>query len=93
MGFVDASIHLLNLFAPALGVGIITAGLAKLVWRRELNGVRLAKLALWACGACAIVTTGGLLLTGRDGRMATYGAMVLAAALALLWAGFGPGRR
>jgi hypothetical protein len=30
---------------------------------------------------------------GRDGMMATYGAMVLASALALLWAGFGPGRR
>jgi hypothetical protein len=26
---------------------------------------------------------------GRDGRMATYGAMVLASSLALMWAGFG----
>lgn len=93
MGFVDASIHLLNLFAPALGLSIISATLAKLVWRRELRGLRWATLVLWVCGACSVVTIGGLLLTGRDGRMATYSAMVLAAAGALLWAGFGPGRR
>jgi hypothetical protein len=30
----------------------------------------------------------GLVAFGRDGRMATYGGMVLACALALWWAGF-----
>ena len=31
---------------------------------------------------------GGLVLGGRDGRMATYGAMVAVAALTLWWRGF-----
>jgi hypothetical protein len=35
----------------------------------------------------------GLLVLGRDGKMATYGAMVLACALTLWWRAFGPGRR
>ena len=32
MGPLDALWHLLNFFAPALGVGLITAVLARLVW-------------------------------------------------------------
>ena len=31
---------------------------------------------------------GGLAVFGRDGRMATYAALVVASALALWWAGF-----
>jgi hypothetical protein len=34
----------------------------------------------------------GLLIQGRDGRMATYLGMVVACAAGLWWAGFGPGR-
>jgi hypothetical protein len=36
-----------------------------------------------------VALLGGLVLSGRDGRMATYAAMVLANAAALGWAGFG----
>lgn len=93
MGFVDASIHLLNLFGPALGVSVIGATLTKLVWRRELHDLRWTTLVLWAGAASCAVTIAGLVLTGHDGRMATYLAIVLAAAGALLWVGFGPGRR
>jgi hypothetical protein len=93
MGPTDATWHLLNLFGAAVGVGVISATLAKLLWRRELAGVRLARLAAWSCGAGAVVSLAGLVLSGRDGRMATYGAMLLACALALWWSGFGPGRR
>jgi len=74
-------------------VGPLAAALAKLFWRNELRGARWARLALWSGGACAVVSVGGLVVFGHDGMMATYGAMVLASALALLWAGFGPGRR
>jgi hypothetical protein len=42
-------------------------------------------------GLAALVT--GLLVFGRDGRMATYLLLVVAGAGALWWAGFGPGRR
>jgi hypothetical protein len=39
------------------------------------------------------VLVGGLLLFGRDGRMATYALMVLFSALALGWAAFVSPRR
>jgi hypothetical protein len=88
MGPLDALWHLLNLFGPALGTGLIAAVLAKLLWRRDLKAVPWRRLALWGCAAAAGVTLAGLVVFGRDGRMATYGAMVAAIALALWWRGF-----
>jgi len=93
MGPLDALNHLLNLFLPALGLGLLAAAAAKLVWRRELSTVAWRRLALPACASSAVVMLGGLVLFGRDGKMATYGAMVLVCALTLWWQGFGPGRR
>jgi len=93
MGPLDALNHLVNLFLPALGLGALAAALAKLVWRRELAPVAYRRLAGPASAACALVVLAGLVITGRDGRMATYGAMVAACALTLWWQGFGPGRR
>lgn len=86
MGPLDAVWHLLNFFAPALGVGCITPLLAKLLWRRSLH-VSLPRLAAWTTlgGALGLVTA--LVLFGRDGRMAGYGLLVLGAALALWWTG------
>ncbi|CAN5329495.1 hypothetical protein BH11PSE9_BH11PSE9_13460 [soil metagenome] len=85
--------HLTNFFAPAVGIGLIAASLAKLLWRRELKAVRWWPLSLWAMAGSAAVLVAGLLVFGRDGKMATYGAMVIACALCLWWAGFGRGRR
>jgi hypothetical protein len=93
MGPLDALNHLLNLFLPALGLGALSAGAAKLLWRNELVAVPWKRLAVPAGVSCALVVLGGLVLWGRDGKMATYGAMVLACALTLWWQGFGPGRR
>lgn len=89
MGPIDGLIHLANFLLPALGVGAWGALLAKLLWRRELKGVSWLRLAGWATGAGAIVLMAGLVYFGHDGKMATYGAMVLASALALSWAGWG----
>jgi hypothetical protein len=88
MGPLDAFWHALNFFAPAAGVAMLAASAAKLLWRHELAGVRWHWLALWAGLAGAVVLLGGLVVFGRDGRMATYGALVVAAAVALWWAGF-----
>jgi hypothetical protein len=93
MGPLDALWHLLNFFVPALGVGALAALGAKLAWRQELAAVSWRRLALWACGAPAIVLVAGLIVFGRDGKMATYGGVIVASAAALWWAGFGPGRR
>jgi peptidoglycan/LPS O-acetylase OafA/YrhL len=93
MGPLDALNHLLNLFLPAFALGALAAGATKLVWRRELAAVPWRRLAVPAAVACALVALAGLVLSGRDGKMATYGAMVLACSLTLWWRGFGPGRR
>jgi hypothetical protein len=92
MGPLDAFWHVTNLFLPALGLGALAAGLAKLLWRRELAAVPYKRLAAPACAATAAVVLAGLVLLGRDGKMATYGAMVAACAVTLWWRGFGPGR-
>ena len=88
MQAVDAFWHLTNFLAPALVLGAFAATAVKLIWRRELGPVRLLRLWAWASGAAALASIGGLLAFERDGRMATYGAMVLASAAALWWCGF-----
>jgi hypothetical protein len=93
MGPLDLWWHLANLLLPACGLGALSAGLAKLLWRRELAAVSWRRLAVPACVASAAVVLAGLVAFGRDGRMATYAAMVLACAFTLWWRGFGPGRR
>jgi hypothetical protein len=85
--------HVSNLFAPALGLGMLASLLAKLLWRRELAAVAWLRLAGPACTASASIVLAGLVLFGHDGKMATYGAMVGACAVTLWWRGFGPGRR
>jgi hypothetical protein len=90
---IDAVLHALNLFAAAAGVGALSAGAVKLLWRRELAGVPWLRLVAWSAGAAAVATLAGLVVGGRDGRMGTYAAMVAASAAALGWAAFGPGRR
>ena len=85
--------HIANFVAPAAGLGLIAALLAKLLWWRALGGVAWWRLAAWAGVAALAVGAAGLVVFGRDGKMATYAAMVLACASGLWWAGFGPGRR
>ena len=93
MGPLDAAWHLLNFLAPAVAVGLLSATGAKLLWRREMASVAWRRLAGAACGASVVALIGGLVLTGRDGRMGSYAAMVVACAAALAWVGFGRGRR
>jgi hypothetical protein len=85
---LDAFWHVANFFAPAVVVGFLAAGAAKLVWRRELAGRAWGRLGAWASGAMAAVLIAGLVILQHDGKMITYGAMVAACAAALWWAGF-----
>jgi hypothetical protein len=89
VGPIDAFWHLLNFFAPALGVGLLVPLLAKLVWWRELKTVPWRRLASWTTGLSALTWVVALVLFGRDGRMASYGALLCASALGLWWVGFG----
>ena len=80
--------HIANFFAPAVGCGVVAAGLAKLLWRRSLRNVGWWRMAVACVLAMALVSVIGLLVFARDGRMATYAAMVVAGAAALWWSGF-----
>jgi hypothetical protein len=88
MSPIDALWHLLGLFLPALATGALAAGAAKGLWRNDLKGNRWSRLAFWSAGAGSLALLCGLVVFGRDGRMLSYALMVLAAALALWWAGF-----
>lgn len=89
MTALDALIHLANFVLPALLLGGIAALLAKLVWMRSLKAVPLVRLVAWGSGGALLALIGGLVVAGQDGAMATYGAMVLACAASLGWAGWG----
>jgi hypothetical protein len=88
VGGLDVVWHLLNFLAPAVGLGALSAALAKFVWRRDLRSVTWLRLALWSSAAAILALVGGLVVLGRDGKIASYAVMVLASALALWWTGF-----
>ena len=92
MGMLDGLWHLLNFFAPAVVVGALAAAITKLIWRNQLKAVAWTRLAAWAGVTGAVVLVAGLVITGRDGKMSTYGALVVANAVSLWWVAFGPRR-
>jgi len=85
--------HVGGFFGPAVGTAVVAAALAKLLWRRELQGIAWRRLALAGMGGGALALIGGLVATGRDGRLLTYAAMATACGLALWWVGFAGRRR
>lgn len=87
MGVLDALLHVLNFLAPALGVGLLTATFVKLLWRQALRGTAWTRLAAAGSVASAVALVAGLLFFGRDGKMATYGLMLLLCTLSIGWFG------
>jgi hypothetical protein len=86
MGPLDALIHLVNLFLPAFGMALLAPTLARLAFWKTLRGqwwTQARGVALVGAG----VLLAGLLLTGRDGAMVTYGGLVLSSALVIWWTG------
>ena len=78
--------------------GIRIALLLTVLAGRWLKRKSPAALSWWAQAAinfvaCALVSLAGLWFFGRDGKMATYAAIVAGCALTLWWRGFGPGRK
>ncbi len=87
MNYVDGFLHLANFFAPALGVGLLTATLVKLIWWTGVTAA-WARLACTSCFACAVALVFGLVVFGSDGKMVTYGLMLLMCAFSIVWVGF-----
>jgi len=80
MGPIDVINHLLNFGAPAFAMALLTALFARHVLFRRLAMPGLRTLAGVGFGICLTASLAGLWLFGRDGTMATYGAMVLVCA-------------
>ncbi|AYM97508.1 hypothetical protein EAG14_17185 [Acidovorax sp. 1608163] len=80
MGPLDSLNHLLNFLAPAFWMAVAMAVLGRLVLRGRAAGLGRGMQWLLDFGVCALVLLAGLWLTGRDGKMATYAALVLACA-------------
>ena len=87
MNVVDGGLHLANFFAPALGVGLLTATLVKLIWWRDVTA-GWVRLTFTSCCACAVALVFGLVVFGSDGKMVTYGLMLLLCTLSIAWVGF-----
>lgn len=88
MNAFDFIWHLGNLFAVSVLFAMTAALGAKLIWRRALAAVRWQRLTGSVTAVAMLVAAAGFVVFGRDGRMATYGLMALAAALTLGWVGF-----
>ncbi len=86
MGPLDLLNHLLNFAAPALAVGLVLAFLAPVFMKNKaLARTRSAQAAInFVVGVLALLA--GLLFFGRDGKMASYAALVLATATSQWWA-------
>lgn len=72
--------HLLNFVAPAFAVGFLTALLGRVAMRKSAKAP-----AWWIQGAInfivgTTVLVAGLVVFGRDGKMTSYAALVLACA-------------
>ncbi|TSE26857.1 hypothetical protein Tsedi_00566 [Tepidimonas sediminis] len=85
MDVLTALSHLIQLVAPAWSAGALLAGL---VAARRRDGAwprRWARETLWLALPGSAVLVGGLVLTGADGRIATYGALVLLQGALAAW--------
>ena len=77
MGPLDSLNHLLNFLAPAFWMALFMAMLGPLVLRSS-RGLGRSTQWLLDFAVCSAVLLAGLWITGRDGKMLTYGALVLA---------------
>jgi hypothetical protein len=85
--------HWVNLLLLPCALAAIHATLCKLLWRRQLAQTSGWRLAAWCALAAATADLAGLVWTGHDGAMLTYGAMVAALALTTWLVAFAPWRR
>jgi TRAP-type C4-dicarboxylate transport system permease small subunit len=80
MGPLDLLDHLLNFVAPALFVAVLLALAARVLVRRAPASLALWKQMALNFLAGLAVLLGGLAVLGRDGKMATYAALVIVCA-------------
>ncbi|WP_366138809.1 hypothetical protein [uncultured Rhodoferax sp.] len=86
MGPLDLLNHLLNFAGPALLLACVLAFLAPVLMRSKAPArTRFAQAAInFIAGLLALLA--GLVFFGRDGKMLSYAALVLAVASSQWWA-------
>jgi hypothetical protein len=85
MGLWSLLIHLANFVLPAVAVGGVLAVLSPIYAKnRPLARMLLAQAAINSI-AGILVLLAGMVVFGNDGKMATYGALVLATGTAQWW--------
>ncbi len=77
------AVHLLNMLAPALILGGVSAWGFKRLFHAQPP---LSTLCMWACGSAVWAQLMTLVIWGRDGKMLGYGFVSVACAAGLLWA-------
>ena len=85
MDLIDIILHACNFTAPAAFVAVFTAFAAPRLLPKNVTLPHGRLLAGLCFLVNLLVLAAGLVVFGRDGRMATYGAMVVACAT-LPWA-------
>ncbi len=85
MDLIDLFWHLAGFVAPALCVAPLVVGLAHLLDGKKSPAPSWRVRLITNFAVCLAVLMLGLALTGQDGRMLTYGALVLASATAACW--------
>lgn len=82
MGFLDLINHLFNFLAPALAVSTLLALVAPWIYKKKwIAHAWLAQAAINFVASAAVLVA-GLWFFGRDAKMASYAAMLLAASVA-----------
>jgi len=86
MAFLDQLNHLLNFCAPALVVGILLAVFGPFLIKKSPSAPGSSAQAAINCITGVVVLALGLWFFGRDGKVASYAAMLVATASSQ-WAG------
>lgn len=85
MTFLALIGHIANFLAPALGLAVLLWGMPRL-WPTSRRGRWTAGRELVALGGLgALVLLAGLVVLGRDGKMLTYAALVVAQGSLAWW--------
>jgi Co/Zn/Cd efflux system component len=85
MSFFDLLNHIFNFALPAIALGIMVPLFSRLIWRKTPVKRPLKSQMLITSLTGLVVLFAGLVIFSTDGKMATYGTLVLVAALCQWW--------
>jgi hypothetical protein len=85
MSFFDLLNHIINFALPALAMGVMVPLFSRLIWRKTPSKRSLKSQMIVTTLACLAVLFAGLVIFSTDGKMATYAALVVVAAVCQWW--------